>query len=139
MISLNNIHVSFGGFDLLKDISFSISPRERIGLTGKNGAGKSTLLKIMMGLQSPTSGACVVPDKVQIGYLPQQMAHAKERTVLDEALRAFDHLHEMKSRIDAITEELTLRTDYKSDSYHKLIENLNELHDRYEILGGANP
>jgi len=139
VISLNNIHVSFGGFDLLKDISFSISPRERIGLTGKNGAGKSTLLKIMMGLQSPTSGSCVLPDKVQIGYLPQQMAHAKERTVLDEALRAFDHLHEMKGRIDAITEELTLRTDYKSDSYHKLIENLNELHDRYEILGGANP
>ena len=139
MISLNNIYVSFGGFDLLKDISFSISPRERIGLTGKNGAGKSTLLKIMMGLQNPASGTVVVPDSVQIGYLPQQMAHAKERTVLDEALCAFDTLYKVKERMDAITEELTLRRDYKSDAYHKLIENLNELHDCYEILGGANP
>jgi len=139
VISLNNIYVSFGGFDLLKDVSFSISPRERIGLTGKNGAGKSTLLKIIMGLQRPNSGVCVVPDGLQVGYLPQQMAHAKNRTVLDEALRAFDHLHEIKARMDAITEELSRRTDYKSDSYHKLIENLNELHDRYEIMGGANP
>ena len=139
MISLNNIYVSFGGFELLKDVSFSISPRERIGLTGKNGAGKSTLLKIITGEQSPTSGVCVVPDRVQTGYLPQQMGHAKERTVLDETLRAFDHLHEMKARIDAIAEDLVLRTDYETDAYHKLIEELNELHDRYDILGGANP
>ena len=139
MISLNNIYVSFGGFDLLKDVSFSISPRERIGLTGKNGAGKSTLLKIIMGQQSPTSGASVVPDWVQIGYLPQQMGHAKERTVLDEALRAYDHLLDIKSRIDHITKELSLRTDYQTHAYHKLIEELNELHYRYDILGGANP
>ena len=139
MISINNISVSFGGFDLLKDISFSISARERIGLTGKNGAGKSTLLKIIAGLQSPSSGVCVVPDRLQIGYLPQQMGHAKDRSVLDEALRAFDHLHEIKMRMDTITEELAIRTDYETNSYHKLIGELNELHDRYDILGGANP
>ena len=139
MISLNNIYVSFGGFELLKDVSFSISPRERIGLTGKNGAGKSTLLKIITGEQSPTSGVCVVPDRVQMGYLPQQMGHAKERTVLDETLRAFDHLHGVKARMNAIEEELVNRTDYEADAYHRIIEELNELHHRYDILGGANP
>ncbi|MCL1973313.1 MAG: ATP-binding cassette domain-containing protein, partial [Bacteroidetes bacterium] len=90
MISLNNIRVSFGGFDLLSALSFSISPRERIGLTGKNGAGKSTLLKIILGLQKPTSGDCVRAQSVKIGYLPQEMGHAKDRTVLEEALRAFE-------------------------------------------------
>ena len=139
MISLNNIYVSFGGFDLLKDVSFSISQRERIGLTGKNGAGKTTLLRIIMGIRNPTSGTCVVPNSVKIGYLPQEMAHAKDRTVMDEALRAFDHLHEMRKEIKDITEELSLRNDYESHSYHKLIENLNLLHDRYDILSGENP
>ncbi|MDR2584777.1 MAG: ABC-F family ATP-binding cassette domain-containing protein [Prevotellaceae bacterium] len=139
MVSLNNIYVSFGGFELLKDVSFSISPRERIGLTGKNGAGKSTLLKIIMGQQSPTAGNCVVPQSVQIGYLPQEMGHAKERSVLDEALRAFDHLHGMKSRMEHITHELSTRTDYESFIYHELIKELNELHDRFDILAGVNP
>jgi len=139
VISLNNIQVSFGGFDLLKDISFSISPRERIGLTGKNGAGKSTLLKIIMGLQSPTLGSCVVPRHLQIGYLPQEMGHAKNRTVLEEALLAFEQVRELKIRMDDITQILATDSDYESDAYHRLIEELNELHDRYDILGGANP
>ena len=139
MISVNNICVSFGGFDLLKDVGFSISAKERIGLTGKNGAGKSTLLKIIMGLQTPTSGQCTVPERVQIGYLPQQMLHAKTRTVLEEALQAFQHLYELRDEIQALTEALTLRTDYESPAYHKLIENLNEHQDRYQILGGTNP
>ena len=139
MISLNNISVSFGGFDLLKDVSFSISPRERIGLTGKNGAGKSTLLKIIMGQQAPTSGNCVVPERVQIGYLPQEMGHAKERTVLDEALRSFDYLYDIKTRMNEITHELSTRTDFESTVYHKLIEELNLLHDRYDMLADTNP
>ena len=139
MISLNNISVSFGGFDLLSALSFSISPRERIGLTGKNGAGKSTLLKIIMGLQKPTSGGCVVPQNIQIGYLPQEMGHAKERTVLEEALKAFDQVQELKNRMDEVTQALAIRSDYTSDPYHRLIEELNELHDRFDILGGANP
>ena len=139
MISVNNICVSFGGFDLLKDVSFSISARERIGLTGKNGAGKSTLLKLIMGLQTPTSGHCMVPERVQIGYLPQQMLHAKTRTVLEETLQAFQHLYELRDKIQELTEALALRTDYDSPAYHKLIERLNEHQDHYQILGGANP
>ena len=139
MISLDNICLSFGGFELLKDVGFSISPRERIGLTGKNGAGKTTLLKIILGIQSPTSGVCIVPNSVQIGYLPQEMAHAKERTVINETLRAFEALHTMKKEMDAVTEELTSRDDYESHSYCKLIENLNLLHDRYDVLSGSNP
>ena len=139
MISVNNICVSFGGFDLLKDVSFTISARERIGLTGKNGAGKSTMLKLIMGLQTPTSGHCMVPERVQIGYLPQQMQHAQTRTVLEEALQAFSHLHEIEARIQQATDALAHRTDYESKDYHKLIERLNEDQDRYQILGGANP
>ncbi|MBQ4285008.1 MAG: ABC-F family ATP-binding cassette domain-containing protein, partial [Bacteroidales bacterium] len=73
MISVVNLTVSFGGFNLLDDISFHISERDRIGLVGKNGAGKSTLMKIICGQQNPTSGSVDRPAHVTIGYLPQIM------------------------------------------------------------------
>ena len=57
MISINNLTLSFGGFDLLKDINFHISDNDRIGLVGKNGAGKSTLLKLILGINTPTHGS----------------------------------------------------------------------------------
>jgi ATP-binding cassette subfamily F protein 3 len=49
MVSVQDISVSFGSFDLLTNISFLINDQDRIGLAGKNGAGKSTLLKIIAG------------------------------------------------------------------------------------------
>ena len=84
MISINNLTVSYGSFTLLDGINFHISERDKIGLTGKNGAGKSTLMKLIMGLQSPTSGSVDKPDGIRIGYLPQIMEHHKGRSVIDE-------------------------------------------------------
>ncbi|MDR0694879.1 MAG: ABC-F family ATP-binding cassette domain-containing protein [Prevotellaceae bacterium] len=138
MVSVNNITVEFSGYTLLDNVSFAINPRDRIGLVGKNGAGKSTLLKILTGKQTPTAGQVVVPADYTIGYLPQQMAVADGRTVLEETLQAFAYLHELQNRIDRITQELASRTDYESEGYHKLIEQLNETSDHYHLLGGDN-
>jgi ATP-binding cassette subfamily F protein 3 len=138
MISVNNITVEFSGHTLFDNVSFAINPRDRIGLVGKNGAGKSTLLKILVGKQAPTSGQVVVPEGFTIGYLPQQMAVADGRTVLDETLQAFAYLHDLQHKMDDTTRKLATRTDYESDDYHQLIEQLNETNDRYYLLGGGN-
>jgi ATP-binding cassette subfamily F protein 3 len=138
LVSVNNITVEFGGHVLFDNVSFAIQPRDRIGLVGKNGAGKSTLLKILVGKQQPTAGQVAVPPGCTVGYLPQQMAVADGRTVLDEALQAFAHLHELQHDLDRIMQELATRTDYESAGYHRLIEQLNETNDRYHILGGDN-
>ena len=138
MVSVNNITVEFGGYTLFDNVSFAINPRDRIGLVGKNGAGKSTLLKILIGKQTPSAGQVVVPADYTIGYLPQQMTVADGRTVLEETLQAFSCLYELQNRIDRITQELASRTDYESNGYHKLIEQLNETNDHYHLLGGDN-
>ena len=138
MVSINNITVEFGGYTLFDNVSFAINPRDRIGLVGKNGAGKSTLLKILIGKQTPTAGQVVVPDSYTVGYLPQQMAVADGRTVLEETLQAFAHLHALQENIEHITQQLVKRIDYESDGYHKLIEQLNDANDHYHILGGDN-
>ncbi|MBQ3521691.1 MAG: ABC-F family ATP-binding cassette domain-containing protein, partial [Bacteroidales bacterium] len=134
MISINNLTVSFGGYNLFSDINFHISDNDRIGLVGKNGAGKSTLLKIILGINQPTEGKVMVPSGLTIGYLPQQMEHAKDKTVMEEALTAFSELFELHDKIDRLTAELGEHTDYESREYSNLIIKLNEYSDRVAVM-----
>jgi len=138
VIAANNITVSFGGFTLFNDISFMVNPNDRIGLVGKNGAGKSTLLKIFMGLQQPTSGNVSVPKDFTMGYLPQQMAVADGKSVIDETMTAFETLNKLEAKIEHISNQLSVRTDYESDEYSTLIEKLHEATERHHILGGSD-
>ncbi|MDR0419545.1 MAG: ABC-F family ATP-binding cassette domain-containing protein [Prevotellaceae bacterium] len=138
MVSIDNLVVAFSGTTLFDNVTFMVNPRDRIGLVGKNGAGKSTLLKIITGLQNPTSGHVAIPDDIKLGYLPQIMKVSGGRTVMEEVFMAFAHLQDLEKRIEEITVELGERTDYESAPYMKLIEQLNEVNDKYHILGGDN-
>lgn len=139
MISINNLTVDFGGYTLLDDINFHISETDRIGLVGKNGAGKSTLLKLICALQSPTSGQISKPSGCRIGYLPQIMEHHKGRTVLDEALTAFDEIHSAERELEQIGEQLASRTDYESKEYNRLMIRMNELSDSLSMIHAEQP
>ncbi len=138
MVSIDNLTVSFGGWDLFKDISLIINPRDRIGLVGKNGAGKTTLLKVIMGLQPATHGSITKSDDVTIGYLPQQMKVADTTSLYEETASAFGEVLELENEITHTTEEITKRTDYDSEEYGALLHRLNDATDRYHILGGDN-
>lgn len=138
MVSIEELSVAYGGFVLLDKISFHISDNDKIGLVGKNGAGKSTILKLIYGLQNPTSGRVDRPTDISIGYLPQIMEHHKGRTVLEEALTAFEGTIEIEKQIESINHELEVRVDYESDSYAALIDALTTLHDRLE-MGNSEP
>ena len=139
MISLDAITVSYGGFTLLDNVSLHIGDRERIGLVGKNGAGKSTMLKLIMDLQSPTSGKITRTSGQRIGYLPQIMEHHRGRTVIEEVMTVYDELDRLNRRLDEITLELADRTDYESEAYHRLIVELNEVNDALVIAQGESP
>lgn len=138
MVSINGVSVSFGGFTLFDNVSFLINPKDRIGLAGKNGAGKSTMLKLLAGLQSPTKGDISRPKECKIGYLPQDMTHQHGRTVFEETETAFQEIKEMQARLDDINHQLETRTDYESDAYMQLIEDLTEINTRLDIVGAGN-
>lgn len=138
MISLDKIWLSFGGFDLFKEISFLINPKDRIGLIGKNGAGKTTLLKIIKGIDSPSKGAIGIPKNVTIGYLPQQMRHTDTRTLKEETTLAFEELIAIEKKINSLHDEISEEHDYHSELYLKKIDLVTELTERYQILGGDN-
>jgi ATP-binding cassette subfamily F protein 3 len=138
MVSVQNISVSFGSFDLLTDISFLINEQDRIGLAGKNGAGKSTLLKIIAGLQAPASGLVDMSRDITMGYLPQQMRVDDTTTVLNETVTAFSELISLSEEMEFCSAEIMRRDDFESAEYLKLCDHLTVVEERYRMLGGAN-
>jgi ATP-binding cassette subfamily F protein 3 len=138
MVSVQNLSVSFGSFDLLTNISFLINEHDRIGLAGKNGSGKSTLLKIISGIQSPTSGQVDMSKNVTIGYLPQQMKVDDSTTVINEVITAFSELIGILEEIERCSAEIARREDYESADYLRLCDHITVIEERYRMLGGIN-
>lgn len=138
MVSVEGLKVEFNAKALFDDVSYVINKKDRIGLTGKNGAGKSTMLKILAGLQTPTAGTVSAPKDVTIGYLPQVMILSDNYTVMEEAEQAFGHIKELQEDIQRMNQELADRTDYESESYHKLIDRFTHENERFLMMGGTN-
>lgn len=136
MLDIHNLGVSFGGEVLFQDLSFRIGRGDRIGLIGKNGAGKSTLLKLLAGENSPTEGIMSLEKDISLGYLPQELEVDNHRTVLEETFQAFPEILKNQSLQDEIGEQLNTRTDYESDAYQNLIQELSDLGSAFETLGG---
>ena len=138
MITVNDISVQFGGTTLFSDVSFAINENDKIALMGKNGAGKSTLLKIIAGESKPSSGNISAPKEAVIAYLPQHLLTKDSATVVEEASKAFGSIFKMKAEIDEINEQLTVRTDYESDEYMKLIERVSDLSEKFYAIEEVN-
>ena len=134
MVSVDGLAVEFGGSTLFSDISFVINEKDRIALMGKNGAGKSTLLKILAGVRKPTRGSVSAPKDTVIAYLPQHLMTEDGRTVFDEASQAFAHLHQMEAEIEELNRQLAERTDYDSDEYMALIEEVATKSEKFYAI-----
>ena len=134
MISADGLTVEFGGTTLFSDISFVINDNDRIALMGKNGAGKSTLLKILAGVRKPSRGTVSAPKDTVVAYLPQHLMTEDGRTVFQEACQAFAHLHEAQAHIDDLNRQLTERTDYESEEYMALIEEVATLSEKFYAI-----
>ena len=138
MISVDALAVEFSGSVLFSDVSFVVNETDKIALMGKNGAGKSTLLKILAGINKPTRGSISAPKDAVIAYLPQHLLMEDNCTVFEETSKAFQSIFAMRDEIEAINHELTVRTDYDSDAYMKLIERVSEISEKFYSIEEIN-
>ncbi len=138
MISVDAVSVEFNGSALFSNITFNINENDRIALMGKNGAGKSTLLKIIAGVNKPTRGKVSAPKDAIIAYLPQHLLTEDNCTVFEEASKAFSRILNMKKEMDELNRQLETRTDYESDEYSKIIEQVSELSEKYYSIEEIN-
>ncbi len=136
MISVKNISVHFSGEYLFRNVSFLIRHRDRIGLVGRNGSGKTTLLNIIAGLFTPETGEAIIPGETRIGYLPQEKEINSSKSIYDEVITAFSEIMALQQRIEDLNIEIGQREDYQSAAYQKMIEEIAELNEQYQIMGG---
>ena len=138
MLNVHELSILFGGEALFEDISFRLNPGDKVGLIGKNGAGKSTLLKILAKEIQPDKGAIATDKDIKIGFLRQDIDFEQGRTVLEESYLAFEEIKKLESQLEKINTQLAERTDYESEGYNQLMIDLNEVTQRYDVLGGYN-
>lgn len=138
MISVDGLTVEFNGSALFSNVTFNINENDRIALMGKNGAGKSTLLKIIAGANKPTRGKISAPKEAVIAYLPQHLLTEDNCNVFDEASKAFSKILAMKAQMEELNLALETRTDYESEEYSKIIEQVSELSEKYYSIEDVN-
>ena len=138
MFSVQNISMLFSGHLLFDQVSFLINSNDKIGLVGANGTGKSTLLKLLAGELEYDGGNLVIPEGKTIGYLPQELKNESTLSIYDETQKAFNLINDLEKRLEHLNSELIARTDYESDHYMNLANELSVLTERYQLLGGQN-
>lgn len=136
MVNLQQLSVFLPQGYLFKDVSLQINPNDRIGLVGKNGAGKSTLMKLIAGWNRPSEGAVHKPKDLTVGFLTQDIEIDSNQSVYDFLKFSNEELNTIQSRLDEINHQLVTRTDYESDSYLQLLDDLNLLNDRFKHIDG---
>lgn len=141
MLSVQGLGLHHSGNYLFQNVNFTIKKDDKIGLVGKNGAGKSTLLKMLSGEITFYEGSVVPEGNVTIGFLKQDLDFVKGRTVWNETMQAFEQINAWKEELEEINHQMTVRTDYESDSYTDLINRMTDLndllmhHDAYNLEG----
>ncbi len=136
MLNVHNLSISFQGDDLFNNITYRVGTKDRIGLIGKNGAGKSTMLKILSKEMEPDTGEIATDKDLKIGFLKQDIDFEEGRTVLEETYEAFVEIKIIESKIENINNELINNENSESKEYNQLLIDLQNLQDKFEIIGG---
>lgn len=136
MLVLEKLGIHFPQGFLFEDCSAQVNSGDRVGLVGKNGAGKSTLLRLIAGWETPSSGQIHRQRGLEVGFLTQDIEIDTRETVFNYLFFSNETLNELRSRIDVINHDLVNRTDYESDSYLALLDELNACNDRFALLEG---
>jgi len=132
MLQLSGAGKRFGQKLLFEDVNWLITPNERTALVGGNGTGKSTLLKILAGVETLDYGQLTRVKGMTLGYLPQDGLALRGKTVFEECLSVFDHLHALEREAEEITHTLST-ADPKSKEYAAAADRYSDIADQLHV------
>src|SRR5207247_2266648 len=129
-VQFSGISKSFGSQEILRDIAFQINPSEKIGLIGANGSGKTTLLKLIAGTYEPETGAISRKSQLEIGTLDQIPDFQGDTSVLEEGLRASQHLQRIETNMRALEQVIA------EAPARDVLDRYSRLQHEFELKGG---
>ncbi|NBV68972.1 MAG: ABC transporter ATP-binding protein [Flavobacteriia bacterium] len=138
MISLEKVGYFLPQGYLFSEVSLQINKGDKVGLVGKNGAGKSTLMRLLTHQISPSEGQIHVPKGVRIGFLTQDIKIETTYTVFEYLDTSNEILFKLKTRLEEINELLITRTDYETQSYLDLLDELSDCNEAFQVHDGYN-
>lgn len=115
MIQIQSVSKSYGDRNLFRDISFSLTSKEKVGLLGRNGTGKTTFIKFLSGDETPDTGAVIVPKGYRIGHLSQHISFTKDQ-LLEEACLGLPPGEEYSSYL---VEEILMGLGFSEEDFLK--------------------
>lgn len=136
ILTLEDVGVSFGQFDVIKHIYATIKDGQKIGIVGKNGAGKSTLLKVINEEIEMYEGTISRRKNLEIGYLKQDSGLNFQNTVIEEMEGVFEKLNDIKGRMDSLSEKMGILAQTNTEEYNKVSEEYAELLAYFEQKDG---
>lgn len=136
MIQLDRLGYFLPQGHLFVNVNLQINRGDKVGLVGKNGAGKSTLLRILSGKIQATEGQIHHPKNLKFGFLTQDIHIDVQKSVYDFLFYSNELLNQIRQRLDEINEQLITRTDYESESYLALLDELNDLNHSFNVHDG---
>ena len=129
-ISLKHVTKSFGGHEILRDVSFELQEGERTALLGANGAGKTTVLKLLTGQLEPDGGDIVLAPGRRIGLISQIPVYPAGYTTEDVLRSAVRHLDAIRAEMDILEKAM------ETDASEAVLARYDRLSADFERLGG---
>src|SRR5262245_13367372 len=122
MISIRNLHLSFGSQTLFEDANLNVNQGDRFALVGPNGAGKSTLFKLILGEAEPDRGNVDLRRGLMVGYLPQENAPITDDTVIAAAMEGSDA---SDSRLEAKAKSILMGLGFNVSDFQRPLRELS--------------
>ena len=136
---VQDLCLSFGGKVVFNRASFSIGPRDRVGLVGANGTGKSSLLRVLVGVQAPDEGSVRFSRQARVGYLPQEIGEVGPEGLVDSVLHAVPGRRELGAGLrstevalsQATSEAEQMELSQELADRHRELDHFDELYGRH--------
>ena len=127
LVVADNLKLAYGTRELLKGASFTIGPKDRVGLIGPNGTGKTTILRVLTGSQTVDDGHLRIQRGIRMGYLPQEITDIPDKGLLTYVLESVPGKRDLEGEIADAERDLEASTD--PDEQMELATRLSELHE----------
>ncbi len=133
LITLDRARKSFGAFQALDEVTFTVGAGEKVALVGPNGCGKTTVLRMIVGADEPDQGFCTVTPGTSIGFMPQDSELVGNRTLVEEVSNASQEVLRLERELRRLESAMGAA---EGDDLNQFVAEYGEVQHEFDRLGG---